>query len=502
MVMNKETFSNKISIEEIEKWEQNTTVILNGGTGTGKTFFICNKLANYIKEKNKHTFKISNRKKILYVCNRDKLRKDIIEEVKSLGNEDIIDVTTYQAIQSFIINNIELAEYDYYVFDETHYFTSDSSFNKHTDLSYKYAISRKNTVSIYMSATANELFTKLKNDNNKHNKYYEYVIEKDYSYVEKLYFLSGKDCMKNKILEVMKDSDDKIVYFCNSTEKAYNLYLSLSDKAHFYCSKNNAKFKDYSELDCIKKIDDTVSFDKQLLITTVALDNGINLKDRNIKHIFCDVFDTDKLIQCLGRKRIVDDNDTCKFYIKKFTKRDINGYKTSINNILKPAKMFRSDRDKFDIEYVAKRNFPSNIIYVEKSEGKESIIFNELQYSKYILDLINIARMEDVGYKKYILGKLGRSMKRLNIVDEEQIKIDNDKKELEEYLDSLIGNKLLKDEQTELINAIGLKDGRGRLQKSISLLNEYFETNKMGYIIIPKKSNGKRYWILENKCIV
>ena len=62
------------------------------------------------------------------------------------------------------------------------------------------------------------------------------------------------------------------------------------------------------------------------------------------------------------------------------------------------------------------------------------------------------------------------------------------------YLDSIIGKKLFKDEQEELINKIDLRDSRDRLQKSISLLNEYLKINKILYIItskIDKKENQR-----------
>ena len=62
----------------------------------------------------------------------------------------------------------------------------------------------------------------------------------------------------------------------------------------------------------------------------------------------------------------------------------------------------------------------------------------------------------------------------------------NDKINLEEYLDSVIGKKLYKDYRDKLINIIGLKDSRGRIQKSISQLNEYFIANKLPYVIISK----------------
>jgi hypothetical protein len=53
----------------------------------------------------------------------------------------------------------------------------------------------------------------------------------------------------------------------------------------------------------------------------------------------------------------------------------------------------------------------------------------------------------------------------------------NEHEELYNYLDSVINIKLFKDQQKELIEKIGLKDARGRLQKSIGQLNAYLIEN-------------------------
>ncbi len=500
----KEKFNDKINENEIEKWKNGDKVILNGGTGTGKTLFTMTRLASYVKAKTNKTIKISDRKKILYVCNRTKLEDDVELDILKFNNSDVIDVTTYQSIQQNIIRKIPIKEYDYYVFDEIHYFISDAAFNKHTDISYQFAISRKNSISIFMSATADELFTKIKTNS---EKYYEYKIEKDYSYVEKMYFLHGKDCMKSKIVDIMNTTNDKIIYFCNSSDNAFNLHKELSDKSNFYCSKSN-KYKKYSQPDCIKKYKigeiDNITFEKQLLITTVALDNGINLVDRNIKHILCDVFDTDKLIQCFGRKRIIDDTDTCNFYLKKYSNREISGFEKNINDNLKPAKLFRKDIKEFNIKYVNNRNFPQNIIYPEVDEnGKEYFKLNELQYAKGIIDLANIRRMKEIGYKKFIYSKFGTTLKRTNVIDAEVEEQNCKQLELKEYLDSIVGEVMLKlPDRRNLIEKLNIRSDGKLLKKKQSLnaaLEELnlpfrvteFETSR---IIDGKKKNFKSAW--------
>ena len=64
------------------------------------------------------------------------------------------------------------------------------------------------------------------------------------------------------------------------------------------------------------------------------------------------------------------------------------------------------------------------------------------------------------------------------------------------YLNNLVGERLYKEQQEELINKISLKVN-GRIQKSYSKLNEGLKMINLKYIIIPKKSNSIRYWVIE-----
>ncbi|MFR2528094.1 MAG: hypothetical protein ACLS9F_10600 [Clostridium paraputrificum] len=57
---------------------------------------------------------------------------------------------------------------------------------------------------------------------------------------------------------------------------------------------------------------------------------------------------------------------------------------------------------------------------------------------------------------------------------------------------------MFKAEKEELINVIGLHDGRGRKQKALKMLNTYLEINNIGFMIIAKKSGSKRYWKVES----
>ena len=100
-------------------------------------------------------------------------------------------------------------------------------------------------------------------------------------------------------------------------------------------------------------------------------------------------------------------------------------------------------------------------------------------------------------YNKYIeLEKIKKQI-------QEEIKL---KENIIPYLNNIIGKKLYKEDQEELINIIDLKDSRGRMQKSISQLNNYFNINNIKLILKSKRKNIRinekvkkdTYWILNN----
>ena len=150
----KEKYFSDIIGTSYKDWK-NTQVIFDGGTGTGKTYFIVNILGKYARETGK---------KIIYLCNRSKLKKQTYENVEALNLQDVIYVTTYQALQSKIKCKKEIGYFDYIISDECHYFTNDALFNEYTDLAYDFIWRQKESVIIYISATAKVFFYWLKKE--------------------------------------------------------------------------------------------------------------------------------------------------------------------------------------------------------------------------------------------------------------------------------------------------------------------------------------------------
>ncbi|MFQ8920954.1 MAG: DEAD/DEAH box helicase family protein [Clostridium paraputrificum] len=486
-------FNDILTEDEIEKWN-NENIILNGATGSGKTYFVENNLHRYAK---KHF------KSILFLCNRTALFRDVKEE-KEIFELKRLNIMLYQTLQNKLKNKEEIEKYDYIVCDEFHYVLTDALFNKYTDLTYDWIINQTNSTKIFMSGTGKIIFNKLKADNIVKEEF-EYIIPYDYSYANvKLY--GNQNNVYDIINDILENTDDKIIYFANSLDFALEVYTQFEKFCDFRCSNNidNEKAKEINNIECIKTYgEDLITFKNRVLITTKALDNGITIKDRQVKHIICDIFDLESHQQCLGRKRVIDKNDKCTFYIRNYDKQSIGRFKGGLKKNYNPVELFIKDREEFQNKYDVDRSFHSSFIYFENGERR----YNKLAYWKMLCELVDVDLEEKIGYANLLLDRLGDTI--LKIEDLDKIKEYEKKSELELYLRGIIDKYLYKEEKEELINKIGLKDSRGRLQKGLSTISEYLQDNFKLFIITDsdnrrKLDNGeininrrKTYWMIK-----
>jgi hypothetical protein len=153
----------------------------------------------------------------------------------------------------------------------------DSSLNYYTDLTYEYLFEQKNNVIVYMSATAKSLFGMLRKQGYV-QKNRVYKLDADYSCVDRAYFYERKSLTK-LIDAILLRGDDKAVIFENNNEIMLELYDKYKDVGDFYCSKSDSELNHIREENCILSIGDRITFEKRLLFTTTALDNGVDLKD-------------------------------------------------------------------------------------------------------------------------------------------------------------------------------------------------------------------------------
>lgn len=380
-------YTDVITEEMIMSWKKKG-VILNGATGSGKTSFITNNLYLYAEKVNA---------KILFLCNRTALRKEVMFEKqnKSLNR---LNVMTYQALQEKLRSKEKIEQYEYVVCDEWHYVLSDAIFNLYTDLTYEWITAQKNATKIFMSGTANDIFNKLKEDGIVKSDF-EYVIPYDYSYAKAVFF-KERSRVYDIINDILTKTDEKIIYFCNSLKFGIEVYNQFREDAVFRCgeSNSNSDVQQINDINCIKAYDtDLITFNKRILITTKALDNGINIIDRKVKHIISDVFDLESAQQCLGRKRIIDGTDTCTFYIRNYNKGAIGNFKGDFIRKLKPIELLIDDENEFENKYGRDRNWKSKFIYIEDKEWR----YNKLAYYKLKYDLKKYRLWNSIHIRNY-----------------------------------------------------------------------------------------------------
>lgn len=497
--------SDVISLKEVEGWKGN--VIFDAGTATGKTTFVLTTLSEHCKATNKQ---------ILFICNRIALAEEVRELVVK-SNISNIKVTTYQAIEQSLRKNIEPnLNFDYLALDEFHHCLE--TYNIYTDLSYEYLINHP-AQKIFMSATCRGLFNILIDEGYVDKSQY-YYIPKSYDYVNRFVFYNRKTAHLDIIADKMENTDEKIIYFTQSIKDAVEVYNLYKDEATFYCSKNTTNNAAKTILDANEGRILNEQFDGRLLVATKVLDVGITLKDKQIKAIICNMYDYSSMIQCLGRKRLVDESDTCEFYIRTYSKGQLNLYR---NKAYKEMQMFEADRNKYNETYANDREHHNKYIYFDHSTN--DLKLNKLAYltaraNEVQLDYMTkykwmneyFQEIEGVGYKQFILAQLDVSIDDLRVSDYESYEESKKQNDLITYLDSIIGIPLYKEEQQQLKEEFK-RDGLKARSMGLNTLNGNLKDRKLPYIIESEMDNRrslldenemkiknpnykKKYWII------
>lgn len=427
-----------------------------------------------------------------------------------------------------LISGDVIPEFDVYICDEAHYFLSDSEFNLYTDIIYEYLINRSHDKTlVFMTATYRNIFNKIERDikEQSRQKAIKYFLPTDYSYVNKICWFRNGD-LYGIIDDLLKNTDDKIMYFCNSITKMRKLYNHYSPtKGHncdedenvihetkiqymnFYCSDTSDNkginfVKKYCSKDIIYRNNNTggYSFDNRLLITTKVLDNGVDFKDRTVKHIICDIFDLESAIQCLGRKRIIDENDTCTFYVRDYQSYELNLFHKKVVEQLKPVLLLKNDREEWINRYGKDREYKDYTIFFDFDYTHDWKI-NELRFEKLLSDEAIILDMKEnrTSYRDEIIKYLGETVadKSIDMADVTQERVQDI---IEIYLKNNVNRKLSKEEQGQFANICDIRDRFNRQQTSIGQIKKYLEVN-YGFTVVSKQYKEKkkyiRYWIIK-----
>lgn len=493
--------SDVISIEDIESWKPEQLVLINASTGCGKTYFIMHSFGKWCKE---------HGKKILILTNRNILKSQMINDVP----EDLVDVVkilNYQFVSAQVMQTkgneslSVLKNYDYIVCDECHYFFTDSTFNNETDIAIDEVLKAKHAVRIFLSATSvviGQYFEQLEEEK-KIAPIKKYSVLKPLQY-ENLYRYKNNESILTYLR--MIPANEKVIMFCKSAEEAYENAKAFEGRSAFICSKYNTndKFKKKSNDIIQKEVETTSKFSCQFLFVTTALDNGVNIIDRDVKHIICDVTDLDTIQQCIGRKRFIDENDKVNVYIKQMYKK---GARCHLQKIAR-ANVIVDDFETMNIEdFVMKygRNIKNGAIYTQIDES------GHLHYK--VNQILKFKRYWDkIYYKAMILYNCSFpnviALSRLMHIDEtawKSLEDDMDIKSLDSYISKLVGKKLFSEGKKNFIDylqqtTIYFADKRKTL--GMKTINGFFEDQNYPYYVLSFKERhrsehyGKNYWVI------
>ena len=338
------------------RWRERTNLcFLVASTGLGKSTLIINDMAQKLSDQS-----------FLYLVNRKRLEDEINNRVDIIELENVI-TETYQGLQKRADILEYLNSFDNIVCDEVHYFVSDSKFNDTVFYGFE-NILRSDTFKIFLTATPAAIYPILTDvpfdEISDGRTYFEKRKYKDLSVSEEEYdfykVCSGKTIATSDFLKSFEI--DKMRFYCllqSMNNRIDNLYLYSKDEelelllndipedkkvlmfmGNIEDSRDGKKrglvgwyeklttdgktvsvaFSESATSNSIKSLRKLSKeaqmslliekkFPTQYLISTTVLDNGIDIIDSAVKYIVCDIdeVNTISLEQCIGRKRLEDD---------------------------------------------------------------------------------------------------------------------------------------------------------------------------------------------------
>lgn len=483
-----------------------------------------------------------------------KFRKQFQKD-NQLSDEEAEEI--FQNVEQFISEGIK--EADYLILDEAHYFTSDSVFNDKTMKEFEYIYKECKGVKLYMTATPEAFIEAIKQyekANNIKGKDRLRIIEQlkqvtesdieDFDYITadkeavdllkhvkeryEFQFIHEAD-RENFLKEQVKIStpNDKMIYFTTDKLRGFAVAQQANGMMYrdntakggaFICTLYDGVFKTAISMEERERIIQQERFNSDVLVTTAVLDNGVNIKDDNVKRVIIDYVDAGEVVQMLGRVR---------------TKNRVKGNKLNVTVILpsleKIGKVLkRKDEDLkkakniFEEQQIEFRHKcydeikQTDWLNETRIKNDESVLSDKPDVPVYFAHLYYLLVNYDVYYclkdSPYYIEPKGLWRLRECYIDEKNRMIQEqkeraEKKEREQRTKELkrISNiqacfakygdrELLKNEFDMLANELNFKNKNGTVSKTVTTLNNHLA--EFGYRVESyKPTNGE----LRNKTI-
>lgn len=547
-------------VEEIFK-RKGKIQIITAPTGAGKTYFVQQNVIKIAKGEFK-PFGASD-KKTLLLANRSALLDQIKDDLKNnldatyfetMEEEEYvtrhIDMISYQSATKKFFEDINfLDNYKLIIADECHYFLNDSWNNTTQFTLNKFIEHSVDNTTLFFSATTEEIkgyMDIIKDIEFSGRELYNEVLSieesMDLGFNERLDVIVTNDTLDN----VMKNIpyNEKFVIFVNERfsknkiEEYSNKYSHDNRLVGFLYSKWEQKGRGFIEdNEMSRRYKDVLNkegfYDDDMLgiIANSAIDNGINFKMQDLKHIILlNQYDLVQIQQFIGRKRhnknniedrtnvyIISHNKDELISIKSKCDKTINYYKDykklSLNEfwdkyILEINTNIRAVTD-YENSYVeglrlwknlkGNTDFPFMITITDKGIIEIHPNYCQIQKVACKLKIINsiLEQIKEFTMATFFYDNLRRYYKNISIKEVDRSKSQkkycaND--EIPEYLDSLKGKSINKEQYKGLREEFKTK-WDVKHEKKFTVLghiafNEYI--NKFGYCIVTHKNKHRQ----------
>lgn len=331
---------------DFKTWCHGQPVFIAAPTGAGKTSFLM--------EIWKFCRKVSPSKRILLLEHRIAIatqqKIDLLQKTKSKWSsihdlsaleyvDDFDDVKlTIMTFQAFAARyrKMDLQQYSWVIFDESHFFYSDACFNSHLDqLLWNLPKLFAHAHRVYMTATPGAVLDDIcaaerPNLQACYNcnscprdgigKMLFYKFPNHFDRVHLFYFRKVEEIVEL----VLNHPDDKFLIFTSTreipdcvAEKSYKKALESKHISVEYLDRFSKQSETWTSVCHDGK------FTSQVLICTSVLDCGVSLHDAQLRHIIVESTDKTEFIQMLGRKRLYS-AESVNVYVRALSSADIN----------------------------------------------------------------------------------------------------------------------------------------------------------------------------------
>lgn len=345
--------------DEWRFWNRGDVVFISCPTSTGKTTFVKELTKNVMLK----VLILTNRR-----ANKDQIKADLgYCAPLNFSNFDVISYQTLELNVAMDVNYLDC--YDFIVCDEGHYLVQDGLLNSRVGISLEKLLATKAT-KIVMSATIEYVFSYLK-----------YLVERQQGNCPafmriKLYEMRKSKLQINNIyafdntedlVSRIKKTNYQWLIFTDSINEGKRLAKEIGEDA--FCLDSASVDSDIRAKAVYDKLIQHETFDARILITTSLLDNGVNIKNPNLKAIVISYDSRVEIVQMAGRKRSVSADDTVDIYLQKSSSKKLQGRR----------RMLLEKRGKF-FEYMQERQVYAEPNLLHMDNGKEGQIYRQAVY--------------------------------------------------------------------------------------------------------------------------